>query len=101
LSSAGPAEQAATAWLFREVNERIRELEGGRIVGEHDFVCECDDDTCTGVVRMTAEEYDAVRGKVDAFAVLPGHERPGAHEVVGHRDGFIVVVEKRAERSRF
>jgi hypothetical protein len=68
---------AVTAELFRAVNDRIRELERFW-AGEHDFVCECSDESCVEVIRMTSEEYEALRAKPTQFAMLPGHEvHPG------------------------
>jgi ATP-binding cassette, subfamily B, bacterial len=76
--------------LFRAVNERIRQLEGSRAVGEYDFCCECEDETCAGVLRLTAEEYESVRSDKRRFAVLPGHEYP-ADEVSTRSDRFVIV----------
>jgi ATP-binding cassette subfamily B protein len=76
--------------LFRAINERIRELEGNRLVGEYDFVCECENATCTGVLRLTAEEYEFVRADASRFAVLPGHEQP-ADEVISCADRLVIV----------
>jgi hypothetical protein len=80
--------------LFREVNERIRELEGHGSVGEYDFVCECADDACTSVIRLTAEQYEAVRSDASAFAVLPGHERADTDVVLGRRDGYVTIAKR-------
>lgn len=77
------------AHLFRAVNERIHEL-AGEPLGEYSFMCECDDETCTQVVRMTVEEYEALRQTTAAFAVLPGHRHPG-DEVVGRNETHVVV----------
>jgi ATP-binding cassette subfamily B protein len=81
---------AGCAPLFRAINERIRELEGNRLIGEYGFCCECEDETCTGVLRLTAQEYEFVRTEASWFAVLPGHEEP-ADEVVSRADRFVVV----------
>ena len=75
--------------LFRAVNECIREL-AEELLGEYSFVCECDDETCMRVVRMTVEEYEALRQTTAAFAVIPGHEQPG-DEVVGRCETHFVV----------
>ena len=83
--------------LFRAINERIRELEGNRPVGEYDFCCECEDETCTGVLRLTAQEYESVRANASLFAALPGHEQP-ADEVIRLTDRF-VIVNKRDDRE--
>ncbi len=81
--------------LCRSVNERIRELEGMRL-GEYDFVCECEDDGCTQVLRMTAEEYEALRSDPWQFAVLPGHEEPTFEKVLVRADRYTVVRKQGA-----
>ena len=76
--------------LCRSVNERILELE--RSWGsEHDFICECEDATCTQVMRMNAEEYEAVRVDPEQFAVLPGHERSSSNDVLIRAERYVLV----------
>jgi hypothetical protein len=58
--------------LFREVNERIRALHRSAL-GEIDFVCECDGGDCFAVLRLTGAEYEQVRARRGAYAVVPGH----------------------------
>ena len=82
--------------LFRAVNERIRELEGDRPAGDYDVVCECEDDTCTSVIRMSAEQYGAVRSCGHHFAVLPRHQRAETDVVIGRTDGYVVVAKPTA-----
>lgn len=77
--------------LFRAVNDIVRDLDGDRVMGLHDFVCECGDETCTRVLRMTSAEYDALRGQEDCFAVLAGHERGDDADVVGRTDSYVIV----------
>jgi hypothetical protein len=86
----GEGESELVPELFRAVNDRIRELGDGWALGEYNFVCECVDDSCTRVLRMTADQYAALRDGPDQFAVLPGHQRPG-DVVVSAERGFLVV----------
>jgi hypothetical protein len=86
---------AETAMLFRSVNERIWELEAEPLP-EHDFVCECDDDHCVQVMRLSGEEYATLRADPQQFAVVPGHEHPEVENVVGRTPRYVVVV-KHAE----
>jgi hypothetical protein len=88
--ASGERPAARGARLFRAINERIRELEGDRPVGQYDFFCECEDETCTGVLRLSANEYESVRSDANQFAVLPGHERP-TEEVIRRTARFVVV----------
>ena len=87
-SSEQPGEGGAR--LFRAMNERIRELEGDRLTGDYEFFCECEDETCTGVLRLNAQEYRSVRADTNQFAVLPGHERP-TDEVIRGTERFLIV----------
>jgi ATP-binding cassette, subfamily B, bacterial len=75
--------------LFRGVNERIRELEGDRL-GDYEFCCECEDETCTAVLRLTASEFASARTEATWFVVLPGHEQP-ADEVIKRGDRFVII----------
>lgn len=87
----GPETSASGASeLLREVNERIHEVEHGRATGVYDLVCECGDETCTAVMRIPADDYEAVRSEQGAFAVLPGHEL--ADDIVLRSgDGYVVI----------
>jgi hypothetical protein len=79
--------------LFREVNERLRELgEGFSIVAEQaEFVCECGSTSCTEQIQMTLAEYEAVRSDPKRFFVRPGHEIAEYEKVVQEADGYNVV----------
>ena len=94
--------------LFRRINESI-ESEGnrfdesiqveGHVLGADsalEYVCECGDDNCNQLVRMTREDYSHVRQNPTHFLVLPGHEEPDA-EVVVEDHGTYRVVEKVGE----
>jgi hypothetical protein len=76
--------------LFRALNDRIRQLRGPW-AGEYDFVCECSDETCTHVMRLSEQEYEFVLSVPDQFAVVPGHEDHGAQEVVASSGRYLVV----------
>jgi hypothetical protein len=84
--------QPRSAYLFRAVNERIRDL-AGEWLSECEFICECDDETCTRVLRMTVEQYEAVRTDPAAFAVLPGHEQP-RDRVLSRTEGLVIVYKR-------
>jgi hypothetical protein len=79
--------------LFREVNERIREV-GERFADGltlFDFFCECADFECIERLTLTLRDYESVRAHPARFVVLPGHELPDAERVVDRKDGFVVV----------
>ena len=87
--------------LFREVNERIQdvneELSGAL---EADFLCECGDAECTEPISLTPREYEEVRRDPTHFAVLPGHVVPDVEQVVAQNDRFAVVAKTDPEAAR-
>lgn len=83
--------------LFREVNERVKELvppEGGM-----DFICECGNEQCIEQVRLTAEEYERVRADPVEFFVKPGHEIADVEEIVEAHEDYLVVRKHIEERE--
>jgi hypothetical protein len=88
--------------LFREVNERIVELETG--LGGYDqedpllvgFVCECPREDCGETIEVTRGQYEAVRSSPRRFLVLPGHEDCDIAHVVERHENYLVV-EKEGE----
>jgi hypothetical protein len=79
--------------LFREVNERLRELgEGFSLVSEMgDFVCECANSSCTEHVRMPLQTYEEIRAEPTHFFVLKGHEEPEYERIVDEHEDYLVV----------
>jgi hypothetical protein len=78
--------------LFREVNERIAELnQAFQIEGRSEFLCECSRDECKEPVSIAIDEYEAVRRTSTRFFVIPGHEDEGVERVVERREHYIVV----------
>ena len=79
-------------WLFREVNERIAEVnEKFEVEGETEFLCECGQQTCLETLLLTRAQYGAVRGEGRRFAVVPGHEDGRVERVVMREPGYLVV----------
>ena len=90
------ARAAKNEGLFREVNERIVELEenfGRRPDEPTEFVCECSIVECIERVPITLREYQEVRAEPTYFLVVPRHV-DAANERVVHDRGHYVVVEK-------
>ena len=84
--------------LFREINERIKELSERLHEGENellDFMCECRRDSCTESVTLTRVEYENVRAAPRLFVVRPGHESEG-ERVVTRGDRFLAVEDADA-----
>jgi hypothetical protein len=90
--------------LFREINERVQELERER-QDEADprvrweFLCECGRATCAEPVRMTRAEYERVRSNPIHFVVVPGHENPEVERVLERTDRFLVVEKVPGEQE--
>ena len=86
--------------IFREVNERIQELNRGFAFDPDDttdFVCECSDQECFVAVRLTLTEYEHVRAHPARFFVAPGHVwEPQAESVIRATERF-EVVEKQGD----
>jgi hypothetical protein len=79
--------------LYREVNERVRELQEGFELADDrvDFVCECARLDCTERIAMSVAEYRRLRASPVTFAVVPGHQIPDIESVVEERDGYVVI----------
>ena len=86
--------------LFRDANEAIRARSA-----EHDdplelipFLCECPQEDCTTIVRLTGVEYAAIRADPSHFFTAVGHEvaEEPVGSVVARLDGY-VIVEKRLQ----
>jgi len=87
--------------LFREVNERIEQLQdelGGG--GSFEVVCECGDAGCIDRFSITSEDYKALREDVHRFAVVPGHERPDIERTVDRRGHYLVVEKTNSDAAR-
>src|SRR6478672_2147907 len=86
--------------IFREVNERIAELNGdGNETGVSLFICECSDRACAESLEITPAEYEQVRADGARFIVLRGHEQPEVEHVVDGRARFVVVEMGGAEAT--
>ena len=91
-------ERARTQNLFREVNERVDELNETRAVNG-ELLCECATKECLETITLTRAEYEDVRRVPTHFFTLPGHEVPEIERVVARREGYIVV-EKHGEAGK-
>jgi hypothetical protein len=78
--------------LFREVNERIAELnQSFQVEGRSEFLCECGQEGCTEPVSISLAEYEDIRLVSTRFFVLPGHENEHFERIVERNDRFTVV----------
>jgi hypothetical protein len=81
--------------LFREVNERLKEVDQRIRSGayEEDAICECANDECSERLSISQAEYDSVRKNPTWFIVLAGddHVFPDVERVVRKEAGYWVV----------
>ena len=77
---------------FRDANAKIdakrRELE---IEDRTPYLCECEDESCTRLIRLAVDEYDRVRSTPRHFFVITGHEQ---RDAVVEDHGEYQIVEK-------
>jgi hypothetical protein len=96
-SDVGSKQESRNQILFREVNERVREVAAPLLTArdEGEFLCECGDEACIETIRLDLEEYEAVRASPHRFVMVPGHE-DGIGEATVQANGRFVVVERSA-----
>ena len=89
------ARAARNQALYREVNERVKEVieAWDALLPLGQWVCECANTDCFESVEMTREEYEAVRAAPTRFFVKPGeaHVFPEAEDVTEHHERYWVV----------
>ena len=95
-------DEALARGVFREVNERIRELGEACVVGGYrSMLCECGNVTCIHPIRVSPAEYEEVRGRPRRFAIAVDHENPEVETIVWQNGSFAVVEVFAGETSRF
>jgi hypothetical protein len=78
--------------LFREVNERIKDVNVEFAADQPaDFLCECGSKDCTEPVGLSLSEYEEVRRDPTHFFIVPGHELPNVERVLSQNARFAVV----------
>lgn len=79
--------------FFRDVNERIRDVADRHGQDEHvyEFVCECADPTCVERVRLSLDEYEAIRADATRFVLAEGHDDATVEAVVASAPDYVVV----------
>jgi hypothetical protein len=88
--------QARNEALFREVNDRIVELDESAqawsLDGTIDVFCECGaEGGCGERLTVTVRVYEKVRQQDDRFLVKPGHETPELEAAVEWNDEYVIV----------
>jgi hypothetical protein len=77
--------------LFREVNNRIHDLDNDWRNGESSFVCECADAECFETVSLRNDAYEELREDKQRFFVVPGHENEEIERVIARTATYLVV----------
>jgi hypothetical protein len=87
--------------LFREVNERIKQLTKQWIATDEliEFTCECANPACTDRIHVSLEDYESARARPNRFLVVPGHLDLEVEDVVAERDAFWLV-DKRGQAGQ-
>jgi hypothetical protein len=90
------ARTAQNESLFREVNERVKELNEAfdALSRDAQWICECGNTGCLEPIPMTHEEYEAVRaGGSDCFFVKPdeAHVVRDVDNIVERHERYWVV----------
>ena len=89
------ARGARTQSLFRDVNERVREINEAfsTVVPHGDWICECADDACSQRIALTLEEYEIVRADPRRFIVAPSdpHFLPELERIHERAERYWVV----------
>lgn len=87
--------------LFREVNERIEEVNRSLGAdGDADFICECGDEECTKPVTLSLAEYEQARRDPTHFIIAPGHQVPEVESMVARTERYTIVAKYRAAAAR-
>ena len=78
--------------MFKQANEQIaeRRSELTELDGSTPYLCECEEETCTEIVRLTLEEYERVRAGGSRFVIATGHPTRGKPTGV-EGDGWLSV----------
>jgi hypothetical protein len=79
--------------IFREVNERIEEINRtfSTLTDSMKIMCECGGAGCAEMISIHVSEYEQVRSDPTLFVIVPGHEAPDVEDVVERHEGFDVV----------
>ena len=86
--------------LFRDVNERVKEVDRSHNIPVEDlwdFLCECANSGCLERLSLTLGEYEDVRSNPTTFVVKHGHERPEVEAVVSATDRYVIVEKHPGE----
>lgn len=81
--------------IFREVNERLREVANPSVTLAQ-YVCECSHADCSETIELNLADYDSIRSAPNAFVIAPGHEQLEHERVLEDANDRFMLVEKVA-----
>ncbi len=89
------ARGARSQSLFRDVNERVREINHAfsAALPLGDWICECAMDSCTQRISLSPDEYEEVRSDPTRFLIVPSddHVVPEIEQVIKRTERYWVV----------
>jgi hypothetical protein len=94
------AERAAeNEAAFRRANESLERKadELGLVEERTPYLCECEQESCTKVIRLNRDEYEAVRAHSRRFVMVPDHQEP--EDRVVRQEPDFTVIEKAGEEG--
>ena len=83
--------EAANQALFREINNKLRELHPPESEHVGNFLCECGAGGCMTTISMPLTAYAEIRSHPLRFITLAGHHHPAVERVVEDHGGWTVV----------
>ena len=92
--------KAANEAVFRNVNERIENLQHSFAVAEREplqMICECDRLDCMERVTVGVDAYELIRSQPDQFIVCTGHEDGNVEDVISVTTGYTIVRKKKGD----
>jgi hypothetical protein len=93
-------EQAAkNESTFRRTNESLEEQATALGLSDEPtpYLCECEDERCTKVVRLSREEYEVVRASPRRFVMVSGHQE--ADDLLIEEAARFTVIEKGGQEG--
>jgi hypothetical protein len=92
------ARGARTQALFRDINERVKQINSAFevVLALGDWGCECVDDACTERLYLSYGEYERIRSDPTRFIVMPDdhHVDTTIEDVVERADTYWVVQKR-------
>ena len=88
--------------LFREINERLKEMQEtfNVVTDRSEFVCECGNAECAERITMSLPEYRWLRNDPTMFAVVEGHQVEDVEDIVEKREHHVIVRKREREAAR-